>query len=133
MLVNHYHTQLIILRAYMRISSSFLLLPLLPLLPPSLLSSCHWSYFITSLLTLIARAATKPAFHVLPSRLVGNGGVASAPKRHLPQPLQADDKVSIFPLHPPPGYGQTDTHRDMCKHIKQRQPLIRSSDVCGLS
>lgn len=72
--------------------------------------SCHWSYFITSLLTLASRMATKPAFHVLPSRL-GNTGVASAPKRHLPPPLQADDRVSISALHPPRGYRQRDTHR----------------------
>lgn len=32
-------------------------------------SSCHWSYFITSLLTPTSQMATKPAFHVLLSRL----------------------------------------------------------------
>lgn len=103
-LVNHYHTQLIIPWAYVGICS---MPSTSPPFPHAIgLTSSHPGWH-----PLVARRRGLP-FLRSPGRL-GNTGVTERPRRHPPPPpppLHADDKVSISALHLPPGYKQTDRH-----------------------
>lgn len=104
-LVNHYHTQLIILRAlYENFHDASLLLLLLP--------SSSFLFFLVPLVLLLHIPRRHPLACIgdraclscgFPVRARKTWVSQAAPQKcHLPPPLQADDKVSISALHPPP-------------------------------
>lgn len=60
-------------------------------------SSCHWSYFITSLLTPTSQMATKPALSRAPQPARKTPLSQASQSAICLHPSKADDKVSILP------------------------------------